>query len=292
MYQKLLCLTGALSLTLLATTAQAQYKVNPKYMIGIDARSDSTGAYLGLENPNYGRLTFLYGHSYVATPEINHFHRLGAYAYTGPNLGAATAITFTNPTLPEGGIERLDLRQAGGFWVSGFDTDSEYEGLAITSTKSMEAAALANATSPEGYLYYSSRLPATSANAGLPRYTALQPNAAQLALELVGISPGLNIGLNAGTSILSNPGDRYALGTGLDLASNPFNPVFWSSVPQTSSTQNFSATFRVVDLRSSGALPSSGNFTYNFRVAATPEPTSLALCLLALPLAGRLRRRS
>jgi hypothetical protein len=283
-------LAGAISLSFLATAAQAQYKVMPQYMIGIDARSDSTGTYLGLDNPNYGRLTMLYAHTYVATPDINHFHRIGAYAYTGPNLGAGTATTFTNPTLPEGGVERLQLKQSGGHWVSGLDTASEYEGLAITTITRIESMAQSSPTSPEGYLYNSSLLPVTSLNAGQPRYAALQPTAAQLAFELVGITPGLSIGTAAGSTILTNPGDRYALGTGNNLATNPFTPVFWSSVPQTNTQQNFVATFRVVDTRSVGALPSSGNFTYNFSVAAAPEPASLALCLLALPLVMRLRR--
>jgi hypothetical protein len=246
-------LVGALSLSFFATAAQAQYKVTPQYMIGIDARSDSTGAFLGLDNPNYGRLTLLYAHTYVATPDINHFHRIGAYAYTGPNLGAATATTFGNATLPEGGVERLSLTQSGSFWTSGLDTSSEYEGLAITTIKRIESTALSSPTSPEGYLYNSSLLPATSLNAGQPRYVALQPTVADLALELVGITPGLSIGTSAGTTILSNPGDRYALGTGNNLATNPFTPVFWSSTTQTQFPQNFSATFRLVDTRSQGA---------------------------------------
>lgn len=298
MYQKIAIAGYALALiVLMSTTAHAQYKVTPKYMVGIDGRSDSTGAYLGLSNPNYGRLTFLYGHSYgpgdTNPSSSNHFHRIGAYAYTGPNQGASTATTYTNNFLPEGGVNRLELKNSGGYFVSGLDTSSEYEGLAITSLDRIEPTALANPTSPEGYLYHSSPNPNSSANPGQPRYAALNNQLAgrTLALELVSRSSELQIGASAGLSLLTNPGDRYVLGSTTDLASNPFLPVFWSSIAPTDTEQHFGATFKLVDMSPNNALPESGHFTFQFRVAAAPEPGSLALGLLALPLLILVTRR-
>jgi hypothetical protein len=284
------CALAALSL---ATSAQAQYKIEPKYSIGIDARSDLTGAYTGLANPNYGRLTFLYAHTYADAPQDNHFHRLGAYAFTGPNLGASTATTFTNNTLPEGGVNRLELKSGGSYYVSGLDTSSEYEGLSITSLNRIEPTAQSSPTSPEGRLYNSSILPATSLNAGQPRYAALNSllGSRTFALELVSRTPGLEIGTAAGISSFTNPGDRYTLGTASQLATDPFLPVFWSGVQQTETEQQFSATFMLVDLDTTNPLPSSGEFTYQFKLSAAPEPGSLALGLLALPVLGLLARR-
>jgi hypothetical protein len=298
MYRNLRTLSYLGALLLLAAAAHAQYKVTPKYMVGIDGRSDMTGTYTGLVNPNYGRLTMLYGHSYgpgdSQPSSVNHFHRIGAYAYTGPNLGAGTATFFTNPTLPEGGLNRLQLKPSGGFFVSGLDTSNTYEGLEITSLNRIEPTALAQPTSPEGYLYNSSLLPNTSLNAGQPRYAALnsQLDGRTLALELVSRSSGLEIGTGAGISSLLSAGDRYTLGTTSALATNPFLPVFWSNVSQTSVDQPLSATFRLVDLSTSSPLPSSGEFTYNFSVAAAPEPGTLALGLLALPALIGLKRKN
>lgn len=290
MYQKIAAAGYALALlVLVSATAHAQYRITPQYMIGIDGRSDSTGAYLGLPNPNYGRLSFLYAHTYgpgdTNPSSSNHFHRIGAYAYTGPNQGASTATTYTNNFLPEGGVNRLELKNSGGYYVSGLDTNSSYEGLSITSLDRIEPTALSNPTSPEGYLYYSSPNPNSSANPGQPRYAALNSQliGRTLALELVSRSSDLQIGASAGLSLLTNPGDRYVLGNTTDLASNPFLPVFWSNINPTDTEQHLGATFKLVDLSPNNALPESGEFTFQFRVAAAPEPGSLALGLLALP---------
>lgn len=293
MYHNRICFALVSLLLTVSSAAQAQYKVEPKYMLGIDGRSDMTGAYTGLTNPNYGRLTFLYGHSYETTPEINHFHRIGAYAYTGPNLGAGTALTFTNNTLPEGGVNRLNLQPSNGLFVSGLDTTSEYEGLSITSFKSLEAEATSNPTSPEGYLYNSSILPSTSLNAGMPRYAALDSllSGRSFALELVSRTTGLEIGTAAGVSTFTTAGARYTLGTVDDLITTPFLPVFWTADGQSAAVQNYQATFKLVDLDPVSPLPSSGEFTFQFAVAAAPEPISVSLLMLGASSMVLVRRR-
>jgi hypothetical protein len=51
------------------------------YIIGVDSLTTFTsGAYAGLSNPNYGRLTLLYAHY---TPGTEHFHSIGAWSYSG-----------------------------------------------------------------------------------------------------------------------------------------------------------------------------------------------------------------
>ncbi len=58
-----------------------------QYYVGRDVRPTMVGgAYDGLPNPNFNRVTFLYAHTYPADPANNHYHSKGTYSYTGPNL--------------------------------------------------------------------------------------------------------------------------------------------------------------------------------------------------------------
>ena len=62
----------------------------------------------------------------------------------------------------------------------------------------------------------------------------------------------------------------YVIGSGDNI---DFRPVFWTEANTPAGT--YSATMRLVDLRTSGALLPSGEFTFDF--AAVPEPASVAL---------------
>ena len=53
------------------------------FYIGVDGFDLlQSGNYAGLENPNSGRLTFLYSHV-EEDPTTNHFHGIGSYSYSG-----------------------------------------------------------------------------------------------------------------------------------------------------------------------------------------------------------------
>jgi surface-anchored protein len=53
----------------------------------------------------------------------------------------------------------------------------------------------------------------------------------------------------------------------------------------------YELTFTATGTLAGGAVSTSAPATYTFVVAEGPEPATLALCLVALPLAARLRRR-
>ncbi len=73
------------------------------YYIGVDGLADiASGTYAGMANPNAGRLTFLYAHTYPASPGSNHYHSKGIYTYTG-GASAPVAVVSSSNFLPESG---------------------------------------------------------------------------------------------------------------------------------------------------------------------------------------------
>ena len=73
--------------------ALAARAVELHYFVAVDSLETLTsGTYVGLPNPNYGRLTFLFAHPSVEDPSSSHFHAIGAYSYTGP-VEAPTVIS-------------------------------------------------------------------------------------------------------------------------------------------------------------------------------------------------------
>lgn len=248
-----------------------------EYYVGRDARPTVIGgAYDGLPNPNFDRLTLLYAHTYSATPANNHYHGKSNYSYRGPNLGAATLVAPTNGNtagvpsnfVPEGTFgssTRIELLPSGGSFVSGLTPSIEFADLRLQATDSL---ASFDATSSEGILFRAGGSPTPG------RYTPTVAGA-NVSLVVVGITPGL---IFAGT--LDSVGDTLNIGT---LSSNfEFAPTATAST-----LGDYSIEVRLVD--TSGTYLDSGSFAYNF--VAIPEPSALSL-VAASAVALLARRRA
>lgn len=249
------------------------------YYVGVDDLSTmSGGTYDGLPNPNHNRLTFLYAHTYPATPASNHYHSKATQVYTGPNLGASTAVT-TSPSnyVPEGSRPPVRLSPGTGTYAGKLvsnpytDTsDSSYH-FSLFRMKSTQSLAGFAAGTGENYLFNASSGRWDSAFGG-----------ADLHLELVSLTPGLNVGSPAAQSIgLVNPGDELHLGS--PDANFSFTPTFWTAGDAPLGV--YEAAFKFTD--EEGLYGDSGTFRY--RVEVVPEPAMLSL----IPLGGLLllRRR-
>jgi hypothetical protein len=291
-------LTG-LSLTIAApAVAQGLPSGYPTYYIGVDSlvnvnyRQTATETAISRPNPNFGRLTFLYAHTYVATPEINHYHSIGAYTLTGPTASPTIRDTNAGNRIPEvyrrtAGLPALFLLPGtgtdAGRFVSGKDSVNEYEGLEVRSTQMLNTPG-EPATDGRNVLFNSSAGRWTTSLAG-----------AQVGIELLSITPGLNVvDAISGVSMFSGVGSVFALGTGNNVS---FTPKFWVDGAAPLNT-NYEATFRLVDTRTTGGFGSSGRFGFDFVTAnsVAPEPGTLGLLALGattmVPLRRRMRRRA
>ena len=240
---KPLRLLAAFALTASLTTAvQAEMST---YYVGLDV-----GATAGT---NAGHLTFLMAHG-------NHFHRLGV------NGGATGSI----PEASAGGPLKLtELGNQTGKYVSGTyhdgTTPSEYGDLEIRSFSTLLGHPDSSAES-------------ILANSSSGRYQG-SLSGINLALEVVSIDAGLSVIDSLGNTLLSI-GDRYTLG--VTDSFSPFVPIFAAEISNAIGT-SLSATFRLIDLNAADpSLTQSGNFTYNFRTAAVPEPATLVMSSLGL----------
>lgn len=269
----------ALSLVALLTATSASLADFAEFYVGVDSLQTiaGTGTYGGLANPNAGRLSLLYAHTYPDTPLSNHYHNKSAYTYTGPNLGTATAV---NPRpasnwVPEGGTAANPLREVliagtgalAGQWV----TDGEGWGdLEFRSTDSI--AGFANG-SPESILF----------NSSTQRYTAPVAGA-ELALQLLSFTPGVTIRAGDGSILLDAIGESTPIGTAGSAFS--FTPTF--AVDASAGEGNYAATFRLIDTRSTGGFAPSGEFTFN---AVVPEPVTATMLIGASAVLIRRPRR-
>lgn len=251
------------------------------YYVGTDNLATiATGTYAGLANPNLNRLTLLLQHANTTAPYTgSHYHRLGAYSYTGPNLGTATATFFTNSRVPEGTNPALPLQTGSGVFAGKLISSpvmdpvlAEYSHLEIAPVwdlKSYNDNAIAGEV--EDVLWSSSSGRYTSSLAGSdPHFT------------LVSLSPGLNVGDSTGTPLFVNPGDEHHLGDGNTFAH--WTPWFWTDA--SAAPGLYSATFKKTD--EENLFGDSGEFRYEFQVVPEPGSVSLLGGLLAL---GAVRRR-
>jgi hypothetical protein len=269
----------ALLQVVMISAAQAG-PVYPHLYVAVDDRQTiPSGTYAGLTNPNANRLSFLYAHSYD-NPASNHFHGIGLYSYTGPNLGASTAVTdtSTNNTIPEPSYlgtdptKALQLTAGTGAYAGRLATSlSETAGNTFDGTAIRFYATLNNTGNQGEQVLY---------NSGQPRYRSSLVNGAGLGLnilvELVSITPGLTVGDANGNAILSNVGDTFSIGTGDSIS---FNPVFFTDL--NAAPGMYSAEFRLRDANEASTpvadrVLQSGRF--GFAAAVTvPEPGTFAL---------------
>lgn len=294
--KKLKALAGAVAVFGLTSSVMAYDPQFAQYYIGRDLRATiPTGTYANLPNPNFNRVTLLFAHTYLNTPNINHYHSKSTYTYFGPNLGAATTVQPFNGNaaglpsgnfLPEGGTlgnsPRLQLLPGSGVFagkmISGLagsltEVDNDFGRLEM---KSVDALSSFGAGTQGNVLFVSGGAPAPG------RWTGSMAGS-NLSLVLVSITPGLSVADLGGNTVLSSPGDSVALGDGSSAMS--FTPVLQTSL---TGNANLSVTFKIVDTGTgNGGSPwlESGQFVIN---TVIPEPASLGLLA---PLGLMLMRR-
>lgn len=253
------------ALLLLTATAATRADMAP-FLIGVDGRTTiPSGTYAGLPDPNGGRLTFLYNHG-------DHYHAKAVYTYTGPNLGAATAVTVSSSNyVPEGSAPPFEMTPGSG----------AFAGLYVAGGATVE---IGSVESLRGFAPDADESVLLNSSGG--RWNGSLADA-DLVIELMGATAGLSI-LDASGLPIFIGGSTFALG--LADASMSFAPIFAAAAPGA-----YAAMFRVYDARPDG-LGASGTFEFRFNAtSAVPEPGSLVMAsiagLAATGFALRRRRR-
>lgn len=288
---KLTAVLRLLAAAVLTTTAARAELLS--YYVGLDdLPTIATGTYAGLPNPNFNHLTLLFAHHYPVGgipngPSSNHYHSKGTLIYTGPNLGASTAV-IRSPSdyVPEGTIAPIKLSLGTGIYagklVSNPYTDPQdpsyaFSFLEIGSTQSLAGF---GPTDGESYLFNSSG----------GRWDSAYP-LAHLHFELISLSPGLNWGDASATDIGFNSlgNEMHITDPGPENNSFGATPVLWAEASATPGI--YEAKFRVFD--DSGAYGNSGEIRIRTEVVAVPEPTTAAALLGGMAvLVARRRRRA
>ncbi len=242
------------------------------FMVAIDGRETlSFGDYAGLANPNLSRLTMLYPHFAHDDEDVSssHFHSIGSYSYTGSVDSPTVIDTSTNNQIPEYWTDLPPINLVPG---TGVFADSLVNEITPSSAENYNNLKITPIQILEDYLDD----PAVNAlyNSSDGAWTGSLGDA-EIALELISITDGLNVATLDGTNLFDEVGDTYVIGQGDDFS---FTPVFYTD--QDANSGNYSVEFRLVDLQSSNPLPESGRFQINFQVRAqaqvsTPEPSAI-----------------
>jgi len=266
----------------LATTTSSRAALVP-YYAGIDNRPTLTsGTYAGLPNPNLNRLTFLYAPVYEGVPSSWHYHSKATFIYTGPNLGAGTAVgNSASDFVPEGTAPPIKLQLGTGIYDGKLITAPYADANQVTAFSSAltigstQSLAGFGPTDGETYLFNSSGGRWNSA------FTA-----ADLHLELVSLTPGLNFGgLSALNIGMNAAGDDYHLAAGIANNSFSFTPVLWTQADATPGI--YEAAFKLVD--ENNTFGDSG--VVRIRTEVVPEPSTVVTLLGGVGLLLARRRR-
>lgn len=262
------------------STPSARAEISGFY-VGIDSRPTlASGVYVGLPNPNFNRLTFLYPHVFPSTLANNHYHGIGSYTYYGPTNEIITAPTNSGWRIPEvyTGQAPLTLALAtnglhAGKLISA-PTAEHYSTMRLRPvhalTTNITAGPVTNYYgygSGEWFMFNSSGGFRTQSMAG-----------ASIALELISLTPGLHLGSATASDLATNPGDRVTLGDGDGF---DFKPVFWTEASAAPGT--YEIRFKLVDAANSGPLE-SGIITIQFRVTDAPALTIRQFAHVSMPL--------
>jgi hypothetical protein len=271
---------GLVTAALAASAALASAHDLPSYIVGVDSLPTiASGTFAGLANPNYNRLTFLFAHTYPVTPASNHYHSKGVYRYD-PASTAGSPVVQVNPSnyVPEGTNPPITLSlgtgdYAGKLVSTPLDSSSASYAFSFMTIADVDSLRGFGSGSPEDILLNSSSGRWSASIAG-----------ADVHLELVFLSAGLNVGVGSNLNALDAPGDEFHLGDSFG-----FTPTFWTQLNAAPGT--YVAQFKLID--ESGTFGDSGTFEYRFEVAAIPEPSSAAalagFAILGLALTHRRR---
>jgi hypothetical protein len=273
-----LLLAASVSL-FLAATSQAEFL---SYYIGIDdLPTIASGTSAGLANPNYNHLTFLYAHTYPETPASNHYHAKSIFTYTGPNLGTDTAVTNSASNfVPEGTAPpiQLTLGTSGiyaGKLLSNPYTDTaapeyHFSFLEMGATDTLSGFA---AGTGEDILF----------NSSAGRYNS-SINLAHLHVEIVDLTPGLNVG-SASMLNIGGVGSEIHLSDPGEAGGFSFTPVLWTNPDAAPGV--YTASFRFFD--EDGTFGDSG--VVQIRTTVVPEPVTALTLGAGMATLGLLRRR-
>ncbi len=266
-----------------AATSLAKDPAIAGYFVGVDGLANiATGTFATLPNPNHDRLTFLYAHTYPANPATNHYHSKGIYRYA-PSSTFASPVIEQSPSnfLPEGAIAPLTLSLASGGAYDGklvsapLPVSDPRHGFSFMTIE--DTGKLTGFGPTDGQT--------TLLNSSSGRWNGTL-SGADVHLVLVGLTPGLNVGVGLDLNAFVNPGDDYHLADSFS-----FNPTFWTEL--NAAPGLYTAQFMLTD--EEGIFGDSGTFEFRFEVAATPIPEPSSAAALAgfvmLGLAAAKRRR-
>ncbi|MEO0530724.1 MAG: all3515 family Zur-repressed PEP-CTERM protein, partial [Planctomycetota bacterium] len=160
------------------------------------------GPYTGLPNPNYQRLTLMLSHTFVDNATRNHFHRIGAYSYTGDPLNPVPGFSGNNrvpePYQMDDGLSLIpgegvfDGKLISGLGPATFPGDEIEQEYGNTSIRPMDdlVALYDNQPDPDGEYDFHPGHYLVNASGGAYKESVADVT---VGLKLVGLTPGLTI---------------------------------------------------------------------------------------------------